>query len=669
MKNLKLRTQIIGVVSILLLLIAISSGFGIIKMDTMGDALKEIAEKDVPLTGAVDCVTVNQLKQSIWFERALRSGEVLASKEHAREGLKTAEEEFEKHAKLADEAFKEAEKICKRAAGDAKTAEARRQFEEKGEQLKTIEKHRADYNRYARQVFDLIHKGKLHEAEELVEKIGVKQDKLNYELEQFLKEVGKFIEEAAVKAKHDKRSATKGMLIISIFAVIFGLIMGASVERSVTGGIGKVVGNIKQIADDAINGKLDSRADVEAAGIDFKAIPAGLNNVLDAVIGPLNVTAEYVDRISKGDIPEKITDEYKGDFNKIKNNLNILIDAMNEVTGLAREIAAGNLMVKVEKRSKRDDLMNALKRMINGLTKVAVNVQTAAGQVASGSEELSSTAEQLSQGVTEQSTSIGEVSSSMEEMNSSVTQNADNARQTASIAEKAAGDAQEGGRVVAETVTAMKSIADKIGIIEEIARQTNMLALNAAIEAARAGKHGKGFAVVASEIRKLAERSQTAAKEIGDVSGSSIEIAKKAGKLLKDIVPGIQKTAGLVQEINTSSAEQASGIGQVTEAVHQLDQTIQQSTSATEKMSSTSEELSSQAEQLRETAAFFNVEGRRGSRNIQQVQPRHTQQAVAEAPGKEHLKVIAHAKSASGQKVKGVALDMNDADDSQFERH
>ncbi|MBF0477331.1 MAG: methyl-accepting chemotaxis protein, partial [Deltaproteobacteria bacterium] len=178
-----------------------------------------------------------------------------------------------------------------------------------------------------------------------------------------------------------------------------------------------------------------------------------------------------------------------------------------------------------------------------------------------------------------------------------VAQNADNAKQTAAIAQKAAKDAQEGGKSVAETVKAMKSIAEKIGIIEEIARQTNMLALNAAIEAARAGEHGKGFAVVAAEVRKLAERSQTAAKEISVLSGSSVEVAERAGKLIEMIVPDIQKTAELVQEINASSSEQADGIQQVTKAVQQLDQAIQQGASATEEMASTSEELSSQAEQ------------------------------------------------------------------------
>jgi methyl-accepting chemotaxis protein len=199
----------------------------------------------------------------------------------------------------------------------------------------------------------------------------------------------------------------------------------------------------------------------------------------------------------------------------------------------------------------------------------------------------------------------------MEEMSSAVKQNADNAQQTAAISNKSSQDGEMGGKAVADTVKAMKSIAEKIGIIEEIARQTNMLALNAAIEAARAGEHGKGFAVVAAEVRKLAERSQTAAKEISSVSISSVEIAERAGKLLGDIVPGIQKTSGLVQEINSSCNEQALGVEQVTTAIQQLDQVIQQSSASTEEMSTASEMLTDQAEQLRTAASYFHIEGDR----------------------------------------------------------
>jgi methyl-accepting chemotaxis protein len=202
----------------------------------------------------------------------------------------------------------------------------------------------------------------------------------------------------------------------------------------------------------------------------------------------------------------------------------------------------------------------------------------------------------------------------MEQMAANIRQNTDNAMQTEKIAVKSATDAREGGKAVTETVSAMKQIATKISIIEEIARQTNLLALNAAIEAARAGEHGKGFAVVASEVRKLAERSQSAAGEISQLSTSSVAIAEQAGDMLNKMLPDIQRTAELVQEINASSKEQDVGAEQINKAIQQLDQVIQQNAASAEEMASTTEELSSQAEQLKATIAFFTLESGRQQR-------------------------------------------------------
>ncbi len=358
----------------------------------------------------------------------------------------------------------------------------------------------------------------------------------------------------------------------------------------------------------ALEGRLAARADASLHQGDYRKIVEGINKTLDAVIGPLNVAAEYVDRISKGDIPSQITDEYKGDFNAIKDNLNTLIDCMTEVTKTAEDIASGNLTVNIRERSEKDKLMQAMVKMVNGLTEVMTNIQAAANQVMAGSQEISASAEELSQGSTEQSASVEEVSSSMEQMAANIKQNSDNAQQTEKIAIKAAEDGREGGKSVSETVSAMKEIAGKISIIEEIARQTNLLALNAAIEAARAGEHGKGFAVVASEVRKLAERSQTAAGEINKLSASSVQIAERAGEMLARMVPDIQKNADLVQEIAAASNEQSAGAGQINKAVQQLDQVIQQNAAASEEMASTSVELLSQAEQLQNTIAFFKFE-------------------------------------------------------------
>jgi len=396
-------------------------------------------------------------------------------------------------------------------------------------------------------------------------------------------------------------------------------IIATEISNQLRANIINLVSDAKILAKAAVEGKLATRADVSKHQGDFRVIVQGVNDTLDSVIGPLNVAAEYVDRISKGDIPAKISDNYNGDFNEIKNNLNVLIDSMNEITSVAEEIAAGNLQINAKERSGQDKLMRALGSMIKGLTEVVENVMSTAGNVTQGSQELNSSSAEMSQGATEQAAAAEEASSSMEQMTSNIKQNSENAQQTARIALKSAEDAKEGGKAVAETAEAMKAIAGKISIIEEIARQTNLLALNAAIEAARAGEHGKGFAVVASEVRKLAERSQTAAGEINKLSESSISVAEKAGEMLKKIVPDIQRTAELVQEITAASNEQNSGAEQINSAIQQLNEVIQQNASASEKMASTSEELSSQAEQLQDAISFFKISDNTNIRSAKKI--------------------------------------------------
>jgi len=326
-----------------------------------------------------------------------------------------------------------------------------------------------------------------------------------------------------------------------------------------------------------------------------------LMNLEKMAVGELNLNA----------ITAAADDDTKAiaeNFDKINTSIKQNIDALKGITDAAKQVAQGNLMVELKKRSEQDDLLESLANMVAKLKEIVQEVQAAADGVASGGQQMSATAQQMSQGATEQAASAEEVSSSMEEMSSSIKQNADNASQTEKIANKSANDAREGGKAVNETVAAMKEIATKISIIEEIARQTNLLALNAAIEAARAGEHGKGFAVVASEVRKLAERSQTAAGEISELSGRSVQVAEAAGQMLSAILPDIQRTAELVQEISASSKEQDSGAEQINKAIQQLDKVIQQNASAAEEMASTTEELSGQAEQLKATISFFSLD-------------------------------------------------------------
>ncbi len=332
------------------------------------------------------------------------------------------------------------------------------------------------------------------------------------------------------------------------------------------------------------------------------------------------------------------------------------------------------LELKAERSDEVGRLIEVINKTIAILRDVVSDVKSAANNVSTGSQELSASSEQISQGATEQAAAAEEASSSMEQMASNIKQNADNAIQTEKIALKAANDAGEGGRSVAETVTAMKDIAGKISIIEEIARQTNLLALNAAIEAARAGEHGKGFAVVASEVRKLAERSQTAAGEISNLSSTSVQVAQKAGEMLTKLVPDIQKTAELVQEITAASSEQNTGGEQINKAIQQLDQVIQQNAGASEELASTAEELASQAELLQTTIDFFNV-GDNAGKNIPGEKPVPKAVTKKKAPRLAYEgKDLRPAKAGAGKHA-GVNFRMggsghpSDSADDEFERY
>jgi methyl-accepting chemotaxis protein len=330
--------------------------------------------------------------------------------------------------------------------------------------------------------------------------------------------------------------------------------------------------------------------------------------VVGSITRPLANAVGLLEHVAQGDLTQSVEVTSRDEVGIMMASLKRMVENLKATAAVAGRISEGDLTVQVTALSDKDSLGHSLIRMLENLSNTVRDVASAAGNVASGSQQMSSTAEQLSQGSTEQAAAAEETTAAMEEMAASIQQSADNARQTDKIASTAAEDAKSSGEAVNRTLQAMKEVSEKINIIEEIARKTDLLALNAAVEAARAGEHGKGFAVVASEVRKLAERSQTAAAEISRLTTDGVKTAEGAGQLLSKLVPDIRKTAELVREISAASSEQSTGATQVNKAIQQLDQVIQQNASASQEMASTSEELASQADALQAAIAFFKLE-------------------------------------------------------------
>jgi methyl-accepting chemotaxis protein len=422
-------------------------------------------------------------------------------------------------------------------------------------------------------------------------------------------------------------------------------------------------------------GKLSERGADNLFVGDFAKVISGINGMLDAIILPISEGNRVLRQVSIGDLTQRVEIECEGDHERMKNAINNLVDNLRNTAAIADGIAGGDLTVEPEPLSDKDTLGISLRSMVERLRGVVADALTASDNVSAGSQQLSSGSEQLSQGASEQAASAEEASASMEEMASNIKQNADNAAQTEKIARQSYKDAEASGEAVNRAVAAMRKIAEKISVVQEIARQTDLLALNAAVEAARAGEHGKGFAVVASEVRKLAERSQSAAAEINGLSGETVSVATEAGAMLARLVPDIRKTAELVSEISAACREQDIGASQINEAIQQLDKVIQQNAGASDEMSATSEELAAQAEELQASISFFKVDATevkpQVSRNSQ-VKARTLSTIPAKPTAKAPTSKFGQTVASQQARVKGFALDMSmggpDSDDSGFKQ-
>jgi methyl-accepting chemotaxis protein len=331
--------------------------------------------------------------------------------------------------------------------------------------------------------------------------------------------------------------------------------------------------------------------------------------LLRTITNPIASMAASMNRAAKGDLSKRLRfDARKDEIGDLSRSINGVYAYLKEMSDVAGNIANGNLSVRVEPRSEEDNFGHAFVAMLNKLSQVMGEVRAGAVALYSAAGQVSASSQNLSQCASEQAAFVEETTSSLEQMSASITQNAENGRYLEDMAVKGANDARESGKTVVETADAMKVISEKISIIEEIAYQTNLLALNAAIEAARAGEHGRGFNVVATEVRKLAERSQSAAKEINKLASSSVKVSERAGHLLEDLIPSINKTADLVQEVTAASNEQASGVAQINKAMIHVDHVTQRNAAAAEQLASTSEEMAAQAGALQDIIAFFRVE-------------------------------------------------------------
>ncbi len=517
-KNISLRNLVIILGSVMIFGMLLIASISINKMSSIGAEIEALAERDIPLTEAVTIITIHQLEQVVYYERALRFGEEMNRGKSASSKFKQTIKEFNKLSAMVDKEITHGEKLAEEAIYAAHSNEEKAEFEHALKILKQIEVEHKNYDIHANEIFELVDTGKMQTAYSLAEKIEAEEEKLINELKNLEEKIIKFTEKAARTAEQHEQTAQTLISTISIIAISMGLVFSLIIIR--------------------------------------------------AISKPMIILQAAADILRDGDLTYRLPDFGNNEIGKTATSLNSFVERLHSV----------------------------LKE-----------VNSSVDNIASASGQISATAQSMSQSASEQAAGVKETSATIEEMSATIEQNADNATTTEAIADQTSKQALTGGEAVTETVQAMRTIAQKINLIKDIAYKTNLLALNAAIEAARAGEHGKGFAVVAEEVRKLAEHSQTAAAEISKGAINSVTVAERAGKLIKEVVPGIQETASLIQEISAASVEQKTGTTQIVQSITQMDAVAQQAASSSEELSATAEEMNSQSEQLKEQVAYFKI--------------------------------------------------------------